>query len=136
MHWTFLIDGNRGLAFLFMLDECLDPLTHMLCLVWGGMIATASSRATTPIKGSIDAARGHCTLPIAAIDHVCHFVRRTSAILCDKVPNRMLLAAALSITRKWTVKQVLVLLLIVLLDPYILKHFLGLFGLVRLDPNL
>ena len=96
------------------------------------MIAAAAgcATATSPIKGRVDAAWGRCVLPITAIDHVCDFICGPRAILGDKVPHRMLLAAALSVTGKWTVKQILVLLLIVLLDPYILKHFLGLFGLI------
>ena len=33
VHWAFLSDVIRGLAFLLMLDERLDALTDMLCLV-------------------------------------------------------------------------------------------------------
>ena len=115
-----------------MLDEGLDTLSNMLGLVRRGM-TSASGRAPTnasfSIKRRIYTWRG-------VLSHICNFVCGPTAIFRYKVPNRVLLVATLPSTGKRTIKQILDLLLLVLFDPYILKHFLSLLCLIRLDTDL
>ena len=107
-----------------MLNESLDALTNELRFVRRGSIATLV-HSIELIKGSVDA---RWRILTHAINIGRHLVGSSRIVFRDIVPDRMCRYRA-PIASEWSFIEVITLLLI-LLDPHILKHLLCLLTLV------